>query len=125
MKLSTSVVAVKKKLRRLSSVGTELKNRGVKDIFIACVDGLKDFPEIAQPMTESQRQVLLRTPSVSVIEGMTVTVSEPGKPLQRFMVQGKLDLPDKPPKKDPSPLLNNPFKDDKPNKGPELPDYAR
>ena len=23
---------------------TELKNRGVKDIFIACVDGLKGFP---------------------------------------------------------------------------------
>ena len=27
------------------SVVTELKNRGVKDIFIACVDGLKGFPE--------------------------------------------------------------------------------
>src|SRR5512145_2044347 len=26
-------------------VVTELKNRGVKDIFIACVDGLKGFPE--------------------------------------------------------------------------------
>jgi transposase-like protein len=26
-------------------VVTELKNRGVQDIFIACVDGLKDFPE--------------------------------------------------------------------------------
>ena len=24
---------------------TELKNRGVKDIFIACVDGLKGFPQ--------------------------------------------------------------------------------
>lgn len=24
---------------------TELKNRGVADIFIACVDGLKGFPE--------------------------------------------------------------------------------
>lgn len=24
---------------------TELKNRGVTDIFIACVDGLKGFPE--------------------------------------------------------------------------------
>ena len=24
---------------------TELQNRGVKDIFIACVDGLKGFPE--------------------------------------------------------------------------------
>ncbi len=27
------------------SVVTELKNRGVEDIFIACVDGLKGFPE--------------------------------------------------------------------------------
>ncbi len=27
------------------AVVTELKNRGVKDIFIACVDGLKGFPE--------------------------------------------------------------------------------
>lgn len=26
-------------------VVTELRNRGVQDIFIACVDGLKDFPE--------------------------------------------------------------------------------
>jgi putative transposase len=26
-------------------VVTELKNRGVSDIFIACVDGLKGFPE--------------------------------------------------------------------------------
>jgi len=24
---------------------TDLQNRGVKDIFIACVDGLKGFPE--------------------------------------------------------------------------------
>jgi len=28
-----------------ASVLTELKNRGVEDIFIACVDGLKGFPE--------------------------------------------------------------------------------
>ena len=26
-------------------VVTELKNRGVQDIFVACVDGLKGFPE--------------------------------------------------------------------------------
>ena len=26
-------------------VVTELKNRGIKDIFVACVVGLKDFPE--------------------------------------------------------------------------------
>lgn len=38
-------------------VMTELKNRGVRDIFIACVDGLKGFPdaiEAAFPKTEVQ-----------------------------------------------------------------------
>src|SRR5256885_13799905 len=36
---------------------TELKSRGVKDIFIACVDGLKGFPEAIEalyPQTEVQ-----------------------------------------------------------------------
>jgi len=39
------------------SVLTELKNRGVKDVFIACVDGLTGFPEAiaaAFPMTQVQ-----------------------------------------------------------------------
>jgi putative transposase len=38
-------------------VVTELKNRGVRDIFIACVDGLKGFPEAIEtvfPNTEVQ-----------------------------------------------------------------------
>ena len=38
-------------------VMTELRNRGVKDIFIACVDGLKGFPEAIEaqfPKTEVQ-----------------------------------------------------------------------
>ena len=38
-------------------VVTELKNRGVQDIFIACVDGLKGFPEAIEtvfPQTEVQ-----------------------------------------------------------------------
>lgn len=38
-------------------VVTELKNRGVRDIFIACVDGLKGFPEAIEsvfPKTEVQ-----------------------------------------------------------------------
>jgi len=36
---------------------TELKNRGIKDIFIACVDGLKGFPEAIEavfPQTQVQ-----------------------------------------------------------------------
>ncbi len=36
---------------------TELKNRGVQDIFIACVDGLKGFPEAIEtiyPKTDVQ-----------------------------------------------------------------------
>lgn len=39
------------------SVVTELKNRGVSDIFIACVDGLKGFPEAIEsvyPQTQVQ-----------------------------------------------------------------------
>lgn len=39
------------------SVITELKNRGIKDIFIACVDGLKGFPEAIEsvfPNTQIQ-----------------------------------------------------------------------
>jgi putative transposase len=38
-------------------VVTELKNRGVQDIFIACVDGLKGFPEAIEaiyPQTQVQ-----------------------------------------------------------------------
>jgi putative transposase len=38
-------------------VVTELKNRGVTDIFIACVDGLKGFPEVIEavfPQTQVQ-----------------------------------------------------------------------
>ena len=38
-------------------VVTELKNRGVQDIFIACVDGLKGFPEaieVVYPKTAVQ-----------------------------------------------------------------------
>jgi len=38
-------------------VVTELRNRGVKDIFIACVDGLKGFPEAIEavfPRTQVQ-----------------------------------------------------------------------
>ena len=36
---------------------TDLQNRGVKDIFLACVDGLKGFPEAIEavyPNTEVQ-----------------------------------------------------------------------
>lgn len=39
------------------SVVTELKNRGVQDIFLACVDGLKGFPDAINaifPQTEIQ-----------------------------------------------------------------------
>jgi len=41
-------------------VVTELKNRGVKDIFIACVDGLKGFPEAIEAVfPETQVQLCL------------------------------------------------------------------
>lgn len=39
---------------------TELKNRGVKDIFIACVDGLKGFPEAIETVfPEAQVQLCI------------------------------------------------------------------
>ena len=43
------------------SVCSELKNRGIKDIFIACIDGLKGFPEAIKevfPQTEIQLCVI-------------------------------------------------------------------
>ena len=39
------------------SIVTELQTRGVEDVFIACVDGLKDFPEAIEavyPKTQVQ-----------------------------------------------------------------------
>lgn len=42
------------------SVLTELKNRGVQDILIACVDGLKGFPEaIAAAYPETRIQLCI------------------------------------------------------------------
>jgi putative transposase len=38
------------------SVLTELKNRGVNDVFIACVDGLKGFPEAIETVFPSCSQ---------------------------------------------------------------------
>ena len=43
------------------SVLTDLNNRGVKDILIACIDGLKGFPEAIEtifPRTEIQRRIV-------------------------------------------------------------------
>jgi putative transposase len=37
---------------------TELKNRGVQDIFIACVDGLKGFPEAIEAIFPNPRAQL-------------------------------------------------------------------
>ncbi len=41
-------VAQKEGAKFWLQVLTELQNRGVKDIFIACVDGLKGFPEVIE-----------------------------------------------------------------------------
>jgi putative transposase len=40
-------------------VVTELKNRGVQDIFIACVDGLKGFPEAIESIYPRTSQTVL------------------------------------------------------------------
>jgi len=44
------------------NVLTELQNRGVKDVLIACVDGLKGFPDAIQtvfPQTQTQIQLCI------------------------------------------------------------------
>ena len=52
-------------------VVTELKNRGVSDIFIACVGGLKGFPEAIEavfPQTQVQLcMVHLVRPALSYV----------------------------------------------------------
>ncbi|MBO8130632.1 MAG: transposase [Candidatus Marinimicrobia bacterium] len=45
------------------SVLTELQNRGVEDILIACVDGLKGFPEAIETVFPQTRVQSLRDPS--------------------------------------------------------------
>jgi putative transposase len=39
-------------------VVTELKNRGIQDIFIACVDGLKGFPEAIETIYPNTGSVM-------------------------------------------------------------------
>ena len=41
------------------SVHTELKSRGVQDILIACVDGLKGFPEAIAEYPETRIQLCI------------------------------------------------------------------
>jgi len=54
---------------------TELQNRGVKDILIACVDGLKGFPDAIQavyPQTKVQLCIVHGKPlyEVCAMEGL-------------------------------------------------------
>ena len=51
---------------------TELKNRGVKDMLIACVDGLKGFPEAIEavyPRTEVQLCIVHLVRDLSQLQG--------------------------------------------------------
>lgn len=46
------------------AVLTDLKQRGVEDILVACIDGLKGFPEaIAAVFPQTQIQALYHTPN--------------------------------------------------------------
>ncbi|MBO8130179.1 MAG: transposase [Candidatus Marinimicrobia bacterium] len=45
------------------SVLTELQNRGVEDVLIACVDGLKGFPEAIETVFPQTRVQCRRDPS--------------------------------------------------------------
>ena len=77
--------------------------------------------QVVQPLTESQRKLLLRTPASDIAEGVLVSVSAPGSAPQFFLAKSKLDLPNEP--KKPEEPLNNPFKNDKPSKDIELVAY--
>src|SRR6266702_3505360 len=58
---------------------TELKNRGVADMFIACVDGLKGFPEsIATVFPEAQVQFVYCAPGASIAELRIVETAQGG-----------------------------------------------
>lgn len=55
-------------------VVTELKNRGVQDIFIACVDGLKGFPEAIESVNMSLRKITKNRGSFPKRRGIDETV---------------------------------------------------
>jgi transposase-like protein len=68
------------------TVLNDLKNRGVKDILIACVDGLKGFPEAIQsvfPQTEVQLCIvhLIRNSTRQVAYGEMKEVVADLKPI--------------------------------------------
>jgi putative transposase len=68
------------------SVLTDLKNRGVRDILIACVDGLRGFPEAIQsvfPQTEVQLCIvhLIRNSTRQVAYGEMKDVAADLKPI--------------------------------------------
>jgi putative transposase len=67
-------------------VVTELKNRGVRDIFIACVDGLKGFPEAIEtvfPKTTVQL-CLVHLVRYSLAYGVPVRAARTGFPYVSF-----------------------------------------
>ncbi len=58
---------------------TELKNRGVKDIFIACVDGLKGFPEAIEAIyPQTEVAALHRAPGTGFAELCTLEAPQVG-----------------------------------------------
>ena len=58
---------------------TDLKNRGVADIFIACVDGLKGFPEAIETVfPQAAGAVVHRAPGAGVAELCVVETAQGG-----------------------------------------------
>lgn len=79
------------------AVMTELKNRGVEDIFIACVDGLKGFPEAIEavfPKTQVQLCIvhLIRNSLAYVSEKDRREVAADLKPIYRAATAGQAEL---------------------------------
>jgi hypothetical protein len=57
---------------------TELKNRGVSDVFIACVDGLKGFPEAIEAVFPQTTGAALQGASGQAFTKLRVTQGSEG-----------------------------------------------
>lgn len=66
------------------NVLTELKNRGLNDILIACVDGLKGFPDAIMHRAYGAQQ-----PALRVMEGLQSRHSRPESDLSGSHGRGR------------------------------------
>ena len=71
-------------------VVTELKNRGVNDIFIACVDGLKGFPEAIEAVfPKAQVQLCI----VHMVRSAPLRLGRSAKEVRRLSLKDVYQAP--------------------------------